>query len=230
VARLVLGQYRHAQSILNKSSGAAPRSSDAMIDAAVQKLGPPASDPLRWQRDGWVFQLISWIALHHRGESLVSIPHYQPADKGVDAIAIQLVKSQVAVVLICEDKATENPRSTFTSQVVPELQKLEKGERDTHILAETTALLERSRIKDVDGALEKIHWEAVRCYRTTISVSEDDAPAHAALYKGYDSVVSGGVERRQGDSILVADLRAWMDRFCALVCHELNGIKNGTRR
>ena len=227
VARLILGQYRHAQSILTGNPTLSPHTYKAMIERARMQIAEPSDEQARWHRDGWIFQMISWVSLHVGDSSLVvSVPQSQPADKGFDAIALRLQDDEVEAVLICEDKATEHPRKTFKAKVMPEFVDMEAGERDSHIVAETTALLERAGIRDVDGALQKIHWNEVRNYRASISVSDDSRSRYEALFKDYESAVAGSVTRRRGDTFLLSPLREWMNHFCECVQAELLLIPN----
>lgn len=63
VARVALGQYRHVGHILEGLNARPPKTSaeigaDALTKMKVDKNGNA------WQRDGWIFQVISWIAIN----------------------------------------------------------------------------------------------------------------------------------------------------------------------
>jgi uncharacterized small protein (DUF1192 family) len=225
VARLILGQYRHALKILSAQSGPAPKSHQTMIEKAVSQLDTPANDTLRAHRDGWIFQMISWIALHLADvPSIASIPQCQPADKGFDSVALILQDDDVSAVLISEDKATIHPRDVFRDKVIPEFKDIEKGNRDAQIVDETTALLERLGLTDVDTTLNAIHWHEIRRYRAALTVNEDSRANHQSLFKDYDNAVNGDIVRRRGDTFLLSPLRDWMDAFCQDVQEELRRI------
>lgn len=42
------------------------------------------------------------------------------------------------------------------------------------------------------------------------------------LFKGYETIVKGEINRRSGSSIYLANLRDWMDRFAAKVVDKIN--------
>jgi hypothetical protein len=71
VARVALGQYRHVERILAGVTGGAPVArAEHVADARAKLSVDPDGSPYR--RDGWVFQVISWIAAHQcKGASIV---------------------------------------------------------------------------------------------------------------------------------------------------------------
>jgi hypothetical protein len=113
------------------------------LEGAIRTL--TAKDPEKpWQRDGWLFQVISWIAANIQDPgTLKSPPHIIHADKGFDGLHLCLDASNenVVSVIVCEEKATDGPRGKITSQVWPEFQSLDAGARDNELVSETTTLL-----------------------------------------------------------------------------------------
>ena len=144
--------------------------------------------------------MISWVAAHLTCSATVLIapPQPRPADKGFDGLIVELRDDlvdgartiQVDGVVICEDKATEDGRTTITKKVWPELLDFERGGRDAELQNEVTALLMR-RTLDVLKTVENIHWKEVRRYRVSVTTS---ATEHAAWRSSQD--VQG--VRRQG--------------------------------
>ena len=231
VARLMLGHYRHVQRVLNSDDNApSPQVSDSMIDDLVVKIGLPATDTHRYHRDGWVFQMISWVAAKiAEPEAIMAIPHSQAAQKGFDNLIIQLANrdNEVTVVVISEDKATENSRNTVTSKVWPELVDFESGRRDHELVNEVTSILERYHKKvDVDKVIADIFWDKARHYRISITTDCIDDEAHRkTLFGGYNIKVAGHEKRRRAETIKVEQLRPWMDAFCVKIAACLEDMR-----
>jgi hypothetical protein len=131
VARVALGQYRHVGQILEGLAGAAPagtaqHAADALKKLKLAKNGDP------WHRDGWLFQVISWIAANQTKQgAILAPPHIFHAHKGFDGMQLELSGDSKAItaIVIFEDKATENARQTITQNVWPDIVALEAGER-----------------------------------------------------------------------------------------------------
>ena len=214
VARIALGQYRHVLQILNQTDfvGAAPAST--AIEGARQLLTVPNdSDP--FHRDGWLFQTISWIAAHIQDNtSLIAPPHMQHADKGFDGLHVQIDEKTQTVrsVVICEDKATCNPRDTIRGSVWKEFSNLEAGSRDHLLAANVSTLLSTRPDLDPDQAIQQVLWKEVRAFRVAITIGDrqDSQDGRKRLFKGYSKVVSGRVTRRRAETLHLDDLRCWM--------------------
>jgi hypothetical protein len=230
VARIAVGQYRHVAKIL-ADTGAAPPPTDAELKAnAVALL--TAEDPEKpWHRDGWLFQAISWIAAHTGGGAAIKPPHLIKAHKGFDGLQLELSgDGTVRAVIIFEDKATENPRATIRDDVLPGISKLEKGERRNELGQEVASLLE-TQVRtypdlDVDAALQQIIWKEARRYRVAITVASphgaDDK--RKALFKDYDKFAPGAVQRRGAETMMIPQLRTWMQAFAELVIAKIQAM------
>ena len=167
VALILLGRFLHVEKILAKLKPKNPLVQKKARDEAKAKLVvKPGEDP--WHRDGLLFQSISWVAAHRAsgaGTSVFSLPHQIPAHKGFDGLQIELNKQKkLSGLIIFEDKATDNPRNTITQQVWPELELLHNDKRQTEVMQETTALLQRAKVDDPDELIEGIIW--IRSPRT----------------------------------------------------------------
>ncbi|MDX9911197.1 MAG: hypothetical protein RBS39_05150 [Phycisphaerales bacterium] len=180
-------------------------------------------------------QIIAWVAAHQLDPPMAVIraPQSRMADKGFDGLMISLDdKRQLRGIIVCEEKATENPRDTVREEVWPEVRKLEAGERDGELFSEVTTLLYKLKATDpafdIDGALAAIDWSRHRVYRVsvTIETSRDNVKGHAALFKGYDNVAPGCIDRRHGETVCLAPLREWMDGFCGLVLDQLSTLES----
>lgn len=217
IARVALGQARHIQKILAGASVVAPATTENAARDAIKLLTVAAGeDP--WHRDGWMFQVLSWIAAYRAApDSIISTPHIRLADKGFDGLELEINKKtgKVKGAIIFEDKATDNPRDTVRGAVWPEFAALESGERENMLTAEVVALLSTKPNIDPDAAIENIIWGNVRRYRVSITVgaNHSDEAGRRRLFKGYDAIAAGDMKRRRAETLHVDDLRAWMQRL-----------------
>lgn len=233
VAKLLLGQHRHVRKIMEGVSSPNPSFTKTMVEHTLNKLAP-SSDAAKLHRDGWLFQIIAWIGIRiaDRGQLLISPPHDRPADKGFDALVIKLSKDSATPVamMICEEKATENPRNKFQQQVLHEFRDCKSGARDAEIKSELTTLLEASVAdEDVDEFLDLVMWQRERAYRVCLTIPESDPDNTylSKLFKGFDDEVDGSVSQRRAETFHVEQLRDWMDRFAEKVTEQLKSMKGG---
>ncbi|NJS13620.1 MAG: hypothetical protein HC788_02150 [Sphingopyxis sp.] len=234
VARVALGQYRHVAQILEGLAGAAPAGSAKHAADALKKL-KIAKNGDTWQRDGWLFQIISWIAANQKKQgATLATPHIFHAHKGFDGMQLELSGDgkSVTAVVIFEDKATENARQTIKQNVWPDIVDLEAGERIAELTHEASAILERHQHLypglDIDDAIDRILWQEARRYRVSISIDDKHKPANKRerLFKHYDVSASGDVTRRRAETMHFDDLRKWMTDFSELVASNIKAIAN----
>ena len=230
VAHLLLGRYLHLASVLAGEADEVPLSPAKLVPHVKARLEDVPDEPRRYHRDGWIFQHISWIAaqISAEGRLAITTPHMQSASKGFDAVILPLpaAGAEPSPVVICEDKATENPRNTIRDAVWPDFEKCEHGERDMELVSEVSALLERFRPEQAKELLEAYLWKNERRYRVAITAAgaPDDAAARKRLFRRYNNVVTGDIARRKSEVVYWDDLRAWMDDFCLRVCTKLDQI------
>lgn len=221
IARVIEGLVSHPVSLRNKA-----------IDNIIEKL----NDVGVYKRDGWLFQMISWIALkinlhqlYGSGNVFMNAPHTAPAQHGIDGFALVIdEKKMIKYIVLCEDKCSENARNIIISQIFPEFRDFEDGEYDNRVLAEISSII---RGEDGGVLLQNIQDDIVNnkywMYRIGVTRQdcEDGKTGREALYKGYDNVVKGGVERRYAGSVNLADVRKWMEDFSKKVIKELESKK-----
>lgn len=233
-ARVAVGQYRHIGRILEGLGGRPPVTTGEHVSDAIRKLAPD-TDGSTWRRDGWLFQIISWIAAHHnKGTAIVRAPHIRKADHGFDGLHLEMSDDgkSIAAVVICEDKATSHPRGTISAKIWPDFAKLEANERITDLTHDVTSLLETQfgAYSDVDiqSAVEEIIWKDARRYRISITVKDEaqDAETRAALFAGYGEHVGGPVVRRRAETIRIDDLRVWFASFADRVAARIEKLLN----
>ncbi|KFL29541.1 hypothetical protein JP75_20435 [Devosia riboflavina] len=235
VARVAMGQYRHVSKILEGLAGEPPRSSQQHANDAKLKL-ELAADGSPWHRDGWIFQVLSWMAaLQQQGKNTVSqAPHIYKAHKGFDGIQLELADDQktVKAIVIFEDKATDNPRDTIRDEVWPDIVDLEQGKRVGELTSEATTLLALNQIRfpnmDVDQAIDTIIWQEMRRYRVSITTSATHSSdkARMRLFDGFDVKALGDRSRRTGETMHFDDLRVWMAEFVDLVAKKIDEVAN----
>lgn len=226
IARVAVGQAEHVAEIFVRAGIADLQTSADAIGDAV-KLLTAADEP--YHRDGWIFQVMSWIAAHRASPgSLIRAPHMVLAHKGFDGVQVELVEGSNSIVgvIIFEDKATTSPRNTIRDKVWPEFRELEQGKRQNLLTAEVASLLRTAPAVDANAALRSILWGQVRKYRVAITTdtSHTGAPGRARLFKEFDEVVPGLNARRRGETFAVPDLRGWMDSLAQLIIAKLSAL------
>jgi hypothetical protein len=147
VAALLLGDHARAEILVHGIRRRIPAPvHDRALEATITELTvDPSRPPSRYNRDGLVFQMISWVAATHAvagRATLVRAPHVRPADKGMDGFLLEPPDDTRPVwrATVCEDKATEHPRKTVREKVWPEFEEYEERVRDTQINADAGAL------------------------------------------------------------------------------------------
>jgi hypothetical protein len=215
IARVAIGQSRVAEAIL-KETGSSPTNYPKSGFDAARDLLTVKTNEKPYHRDGWVFQVISWVAAHLSYQNaLIRAPQIIKADKGLDGFLIQTDPSGVSKAVILEDKATENPRNKIKSSILPEFEIFEKGERDNELIASVVSLLERSGCSDPDGVVAQILWDEKRAYRIAVTVEDSNATEEGLqkLFKDYDVSVTGDRSKRRGDILNKSSFRSWIEQL-----------------
>ena len=227
IAQVALGQWRHVEQVLRGSPAAAPVAGSARAGALrMVELPPNATQENVWHRDGWMFQVISWIASVEASAGPTRPPHIRHADKGFDGLQLVLSKdgTRLKRLILFEDKATSNPRKTVRDKVWPEFREMESGARDHELLSELSALLMHApQIDEVQAVNRVMRSTTHRSYRVAVTVGSTQASVASirTLFKGFADVVSGRRRRRHGHVLQVDDLRDWMSSLAAKVACKL---------
>lgn len=230
IARVAIGQATVVERILKETGCAAIQLGAASGRQGAHNLLHVESGTSQAHRDGWMFQVISWIASHLQANSasdrvLIRPPQMIHADKGQDGLLIECSGDDIARIVICEDKATEDPRRQFRTKVLPDLEHYETGERDNELIAGVTSLLSQHGVDDADAIVENILWKEKRAYRVAVTVGDRQASRPAALFEGYATYVKGNVLRRRVELMPLADLRIWMDKLAKKALRALDVIE-----
>lgn len=211
IARVALGQARTVQSIL-RELGNAPVSPTAGFEGARATLTAETDEDV-YHRDGWVFQVMAWIAAHQQDNgALIHAPHIRRADKGTDGLIIEFEDGGIARVVICEEKATEHPRDRVRDSVWPEFKNFDSGRRDNELIAAVSDMIAKNGDEDADSTVASIFWNKQRAYRvsTTVGATHATEAGRKRLFKGYDETISGDVSRRRAETLNLADIRPWL--------------------
>ena len=222
VGRIVLGHYAHIKRIINTLSSTPPRAASTDIDLAQEKLRTLGKSAKAIEkRDGWVFQIISWLALlsEYNGRNYYcQQPHDAPAQHGLDGVAIILNDTnQIESIIITEDKCTENHR-TIIPTVWQEFVEFEAGIHNNKLVSRISAMIESLNDgKILEENQNNIYRPELRVYRVGINRNNtyQANDGRRALFKGYDGCVTGDNPHRRFASTLYSDdIRAWMEQFC----------------
>ncbi len=230
IARVALGQARHVSKILLNIGTPFPDPADGVWSSAVAMFAVSAGDEHSSHRDGWMFQVMSWLAAQNaKPNSQINAPQMIRALKGFDGLQLDFdANGRISAVVIFEDKATINPRETIQKDVFPEFQKFEAGTYMNVLVAEVTSLLEKRPGIDADDVVRHIIWNDARHFRVTITVGDSHSTdaGRRRLFKDYDSIAPGAnVGRRRGETFYVADLRAWMDGLANKCLAHIAAVK-----
>ena len=96
IARVALGQSRAVERILS-ATDALPADYPTGGFSGAMALLTVEDGADAYHRDGWVFQVISWIAAHRQDDhALIRAPQMIKADKGLDGLMIQFDDGDVA--------------------------------------------------------------------------------------------------------------------------------------
>ena len=232
VAQLVLGQHRQVKKIIaqldfDQSIEDVPGKSE--VDVSIQMLTVTESWE-RSHRDGYLFQMISWIVCRLQKPECISWPpHTEVASKGFDGLAIKIDPSDRSntIIYFIEDKASDNPRQTFLSEVVDGIAAVENREKDSELKAKVAVLVETKFSDEVerDAIIRQlIASEVMRVYRVCTAYSKGKEPENISIYKNFSNHVQGDVVRREGHLMQLDNLRSWMDEFSGIVIKQIEAL------
>jgi hypothetical protein len=228
VGELLLGNHLHMMNVINRLSSVAPETPNRIIDHIVSAVKDSSIE----KRDGWLFQMISWLVLvtKYTGENFhAQQPHGAPAHHGIDGLGILLkADNTIDKIVVCEDKFTDNPRNLIQRQIWPEFVSFEKSEKD-HVLVGTLSTM----LKNLDAGKvfqqiqNDIFNRDLRLYRVGINRLETHNPEEGRkrLFADYRICVTGDLPRRSGATVYIEEHREWMANFASLVIAYLNNKK-----
>lgn len=240
-ATIAMGQAAFAAHVLKELLPATPAftnadlCNEAKVKLTVQEDGKkPRTGYPRWQRDGFIFEVISWIAARQDlGElALLKDPHVSATSQGLDGLMIELTddNSKVAMTTVFEDKCTEKPRETFLGKVIPAFLERHQNKRSAELVAAAAALLRTAGIGDAAAAQlsAAVMDSSQRRYRAAFALTKeyDGQVEREKLFKGYDTLTGISQNQRIGASLIVSgELREWFDAVAAQAIAYLDELQ-----
>lgn len=228
VAYLVMGYSRHVNKIIkelgNVNEVEVEKEHKAEI-ISLLTLTKKSSEIKRYKRDGWLFQMISWLVvnLKNKDKKMKQLhPHNQPSMHGVDGLAVIVNDGHIEKIILTEDKCTEHPKEKIKTQVFPEFIEYEAGRKNTTLLNDVGSILDMFG-EDYENAHNEITNKGIRQYRIGVTRKEEhnSNEGRRCLFADYETIVSDNIERRRGSSIFLENLRSWMDGFAAKVIEKI---------
>lgn len=231
VAIIAMGQAAHAAHILRQLLPAQPAFTtdelreEAKLHLMVQegKAVPRTGYP-RWQRDGFIFETISWIAARQTcgASALLKDPHVSATSQGLDGLMLELTenKSKVTRTTVFEDKCTEDPRKMFRDSVIQGFLDRHGNKRSVELVATASVLLRMAGIDEASAARlsAAVLDRKQRQYRAAFALTDQqDSPEQwQGLFKGFDALDGISAEQRIGAGFVVpGELRPWFDALAA---------------
>jgi hypothetical protein len=229
IAIIAMGQAAYAAHILKELLPASPAftTEDLKREATVRlsvedgKKTPRTGYP-RWQRDGFIFEAISWIAARQTyGERALLIdPHISSTSQGLDNLMIELSPDRAKIIrtTVFEDKCTDNPRKTFLEKVIPAFLERHQNKRSAELVAAAAVLLRTDGIDDAAAARLAAAVMNIerRRYRAAFALTKDHdcQDERQGLFKGYDALENISADQRVAASFIVpGELRGWFDQL-----------------
>lgn len=198
----------------------------ASNDADVRKRAQDKLEARRIQRDGLLFQHISWIAAHLTlPNTHAAPPHVRRADKGFDGVILDLnvAAPGLSRIILCEDKASNNPRNLVTQSIWPEIAAIQASRKDREILAAVTAILATLPGVDAEAVIEATEWQAARAFRVALTADQSQSRHHgyAHLFVGFDAAAGGAIETRMAEVMPIRDVRPYLATLADAVIAKL---------
>lgn len=229
IAIIAMGQAAQASHILSELLPATPAftlpelRAEAKIRLTVQdeKKTPRTGYP-RWQRDGFVFEAISWIAARqvHGKAAYMKDPHVSATSQGLDGLMLELSsdRSRINRTTVFEDKCSDDPISTFKNKVIPAFRDRHENKRSAEIIAAATALLGKAGIDDGTAAklAAAVTDRTKRRYRAAFAVTAelDSDEGRKQLFAGYGDIGEIEQAQRLGACLVVPPkLRDWFEQL-----------------
>lgn len=239
IAVMAMGQATYAAHILKTLSPAGPKINTAQLRAEAKiklTVEEPPKKPRggypRWQRDGLIFEAISWlVARQTHPAGLLKAPHVSATTQGLDGLMIELnaTKTGVARTTIFEDKCSDDPRGLFLSKVLPEFRKRHNNERSAEIISAAVALLQGAGLDDVTATefAAAVTDQGLRYYRASFAVDVDSDEERRKLFADYNRVESIKAEQRIGATLVVPPkMRDWFDSLANEALTYLASLDN----
>lgn len=242
IAIVSMGQSLHAANIIRNFHPAEPAFidislfDDARASLQISGTTDKQRNTSRWHRDGFIFEVISWIAIQKTSSprSLMKSPHIKSTTQGLDGLLLELYDSSSEIIraTICEDKCSENPQNTFRYKVLPAFKRYHKGERARELVAEAASLLEKICQDGTEAtkAAAQVLALNTRRYRAALAIEKkfDSREEREKLFERFDELEGITQRQRAGATFVVeGDLREYFDRLAAAAVKFLDQWEKG---
>jgi hypothetical protein len=180
-------------------------------------------------RDGLLFQHVSWVAAAIQFPGAAACPpHVRKADKGFDGLLIEIDPQATSLsrLVLCEDKASANPRPLVTGSIWPEIKHIIAGEKDLEILAAVTALLDTMHGIDREAVLNATIWDRVRQFRIAVTAGRDqlERGGYEHLFGGYEHHAVGELSTRMAEVMPMSEVRDYLATLAGQVIARLESM------
>lgn len=187
----------------------------ASSDDVQRKAAEAKRDTRVQHRDGLLFQHVSWIAAFMRlPNAKATPPHVRQADKGFDGVLLEIDPAQTALsrIVLCEDKASINPRSLVTGSIWPEIKQIQVDAKDREILAALTAILDTMPEIDQESVIDATEWRGVREFRVALTAGDDQIKAggYHHLFTGFEGAAGGAIQARMAEVMPMNQVRPYL--------------------
>jgi hypothetical protein len=227
IAMVLIGRTRNAVAALAGAQVGVSYTTQALKDRLRAQLFP-SGDPRTYHRDGLLFEIMCWLAAHmqRQPDEAISEPHLSSTQQGVDTfkVAFDANTRTLTRVVVFEQKCSENARDKFRDEVLPAFKQWVDGTRDNQLTQKAASLLEYFGLSEDEHtrAYDRLVQQRPLSFRAALTVSPSpyDPQRCVALFDGY-GVVTSAVNDRAGDTLPLADIRAWFADLAARVWHEI---------
>lgn len=184
------------------------------------------------QRDGLLFQHLSWVAASiDMPTALAAPPHVRRADKGFDGLLVSIEDSNGAIsrLVLCEDKASINPKNLVQGSVWTEIDAIVNGDKDLELLDAITAILREQ--SDLEGdkqeeLLEALLFEQTKAFRVAVTVMPENADAggYQHIFNDFEKHALGAETVRLAEVLPSDDTRSFLKDLARKVRREIQRI------
>ncbi|RWX36914.1 hypothetical protein [Rhizobium leguminosarum] len=200
-------------------------------DPKVRKSAQNKINSDTWARDGLLFQHISWIAVRLQMPGAhMTPPHVRQSDKGFDGFIVDIdpTDNTLTRLVLCEDKASHDPRNLITQSVWAEIRDIVGGGRDDQITAGIINLVRALPEIDEEEFINDIFWGDDREFRVSVATGEDIRKDgfFGHLMEGFEKAAGGKHESRVGAVLAFPEVRSGLQSLADEVLQKVEEIAN----
>lgn len=221
IGKIIMGHYYHVKEIIKDLEPNEIDLNNLDIDLAIAQLDSSFMDAKKIEkRDGWIFQIISWIAMLIQNQDLnyyCQQPHDAPAQHGLDGISTVISDDDLmSQITIQEDKCTTSPRGLIPT-VWKEFENFEKGLYNNKIVSRISSMIEHLKNGEILNVnRNSIYDQSIWTYRIGINRKSyhRSNSRRIKLFKGFDEYVEGSSsDRRNASTFEQEDIRKFMEEL-----------------